>query len=952
MKLVIRMILTITLIVIKEVNDMRKMILAIAIFLLTAGIASADNYVGGIPLTTIKEGTVSGGVYFDSYYGTGNQVSYNPIAVDKTFTLPDFANVEWAMLLTTVYCGHMENNNPGWANVTFNSVVLGNESLNVPFVFKNNGGAGYVTVNDHVNRVTSDYMIWYDVTNLVKVSGNTASVHTQNLTDPASGSTVKFDGRIKLITLIAAYNDTSGKKIYYWVNKGHDVDSYNSDDSLGEDYIGSTSFAASLSGTYDARLTAVHLASIDGSYTFNANSIPSGTPQGSYSGSNTWDVAGFNPGGTNTMTYDRSDGFYKIALGILTAKEPAPEKPDLNVTGISVKHNDYTGAWANLNNTVNVTVVNNGAGNAGSFNAALYADGALVDTMPVSSLAAGASTTVGFNWKPLVAGTYSLRGVADPENAVDESNEANNESSKSQLVGYNGYIGDKPLTTYAHGTIKGNLFYTIGDSKYGGKLYPKPSFPPGADPNYTVNFAVTIPGGTTIKFARLYSYWTWSATGTTGKYPVMKLTFDGTEISPEATYDDRKGWGSSYDYPTGTWAYDLTSLVTGSGSHIAVVRNTDTDANAYFCMDGIGLLVVYEDANGKEVEYWINEGADILSTMGSSGGLTPNEATSSSIFSGPIDLSSVEGARLWTVVQSAGHPGTKLLFNDMNWSGVYDGTPYSDLDIDEERDVKAHLVSADNIAKFESPDKSDNGGDYLTPSNAFLVINYTLPTEPDFSISISPSSASIVKGGSASANVNVTSILGYDENVTLVASGIPLNATISFTPEKGKPTYSSTMLVSTNDTTPVGSYPITITGMGDDAKVRSTIFTLKVAEAAARGGNASVSLRTNIIPALAIEVSPSSIDFGELSPGETSGGSSLTVMNKGGYSISVSAEVTDNAEDLFVDGALLNNELWSLYNSVIPKSGDDKPVAKLHVPEDYAGAGSKEGTMMFWAQKS
>jgi hypothetical protein len=116
--------------------------------------------------------------------------------------------------------------------------------------------------------------------------------------------------------------------------------------------------------------------------------------------------------------------------------------------------------------------------------------------------------------------------------------------------------------------------------------------------------------------------------------------------------------------------------------------------------------------------------------------------------------------------------------------------------------------------------------------------------------------------------------------------------------------------------------------------------------------NASVSLRTNIIPAIAIEVSPSSINFGELSPGETSVGSSITVRNNGGFSINVSTEVTDSSEDLFVDGALLNDELWSLYSAVIPKSGNDMPVAKLHVPDDYAGAGSKEGHMMFWAKKS
>ncbi len=294
-----------------------KLIMALLVFSLMISAASADNYVGGIPLTTLEEGTVSGGVYFDSYYGTGSQVNYNPITIDKTFTLPDHTEIEWAMLLTTVYCGHMQNNYQGTADITFNGAVLGNETLNVPFVFKDDGGAGYVTVNDHVVRVTSDYMMWYDVTDLVQAGENTASVHTEQIDST-------FDGRIKLITLIAAYNDGSSKTIHYWVNRGHDVDSYYSDENLGEDYIGSTTFAASLpSGAtiQDASLTAVHMASVDGSYTFNSNSIANGTPQGSYSGSNTWDVASsFDPGCTNSMTYDRRDAFYKIALGILTAE--------------------------------------------------------------------------------------------------------------------------------------------------------------------------------------------------------------------------------------------------------------------------------------------------------------------------------------------------------------------------------------------------------------------------------------------------------------------------------------------------------------------------------------------------------------------------------------------------------------------------------------------------------
>ncbi len=223
---------------------------------------------------------------------------------------------------------------------------------------------------------------------------------------------------------------------------------------------------------------------------------------------------------------------------------------------------------------------------------------------------------------------------------------------------------------------------------------------------------------------------------------------------------------------------------------------------------------------------------------------------------------------------------------------------------------------------------------------------------PDFGISVLPGNASVIKGGSTSATVTLTSILGYGKNVTLSASGMPSNTTISFTPEKSKPNYSSTILLKTDNSTPVGSYPITITGTGEDAKVHSTIFTLKVTTTTGGGANASVSLGATIRPAIAIEVTPSAIDFGDLEPGGTSDGKNLTVRNKGGYSINVSAEVTDSAEDLFVNGMALNDESWSLYGAVIPKNGGDNAVVKLHVPDNYPGEGIKEGRLMFWATKA
>ncbi|MFV9629785.1 MAG: DUF3344 domain-containing protein [Methanosarcinales archaeon] len=576
----------------------KKIIIAILVVFLMAGVCSADNTVGGIPLDTVQQGEVNGGVYCDSYYFDGDQTACADQNIDKLFTVPDHSNVEWARLMVDVYCGHMENNYAGWANVTFNGDIIGNESLDVPYTFKEDGGDGYVNINDHVNRVSSDYLMWYDVTDLIQEGNNNAFVHTEDKKNK------KFDGRVIHITLVVAYDDGSDNTVYYCINQGHDVDSYYPPD----DYIGSTDFSASIPSdktVTNPTITVVHRSSEDGKYTFNDASIASGTPQGEYAGTNIWDVTdSFNQNGDNTLTYDRVGGFYKVQLGILTAE--------------------------------------------------------------------------------------------------------------SQEEEVNGYKGDKPLTTYRHDTTTGDLYFSHGDSVYGGKIYPDGT-------TYTVTHDVTLPDGATVEFARLYNYWTWSACGTTGQYPTMTLTINDNAVEPHAKYDDRKGWGEVYDFPAGTWAYDVTSQVTGSGTYTTVVTNTDTDSKSFVCMDGIGLLIVYNDPNGQQIEYWINEGADMLSTMDTSGDVTAKEATTTSLFSGSVDLGSVESARLWTVVQSGGNEDNKLIFNAAEWTEVYDGTPYSDLDIDEARDVKDNLVASDNIAKIQAAPVS-TGGDYLMPSNAFLVI--------------------------------------------------------------------------------------------------------------------------------------------------------------------------------------------------------------------------------------
>jgi len=879
----------------------KKIIIAIFVVFLMAGVCSADNTVGGIPLDTVQQGEINGGVYCDSYYFNHDQTTYADQNIDKSFTVPDHSNVEWAMLMVDVYCGHMENNYAGWANVTFNDDVMGNESLDVPNTLKKDGGDGYVNIGDHVNRVSSDYLMWYDVTDLIQEGNNNAFVHTEDKDN------TKFDGRVIHITLVVAYDDGSDNTVYYCINQGHDVDSYYPPD----DYIGSTDFSASIPSdktVTNPTITVVHRSSEDGKYTFNDASIASGTPQGEYAGTNIWDITdNFNQNGANTLTYDRVGPFYKVQLGILTAKYQGKTPPSSLLISA-----DPTTVIVGTPTDLTFTVTD-GSGPVESAGITL------------TGCATGAGTTCAAGTAVISVDATSAGTIT--ATASKEGYTSSNITLTAQEEEVNGYKGDKPLTTYRHDTTTGDLYFSHGDSFYSGKIFP--------DGTYNVIHDVTLPNGATVEFARLYNYWTWSASGTTGKYPTMTLSINDNAIDPDAKYDDRKGWGAFYDFPAGTWAYDVTSQVTGSGTYTTVVTNTDTDPKSFVCMDGVGLLIVYNDPNGQQIEYWINEGADMLSTMDTSGGVTAEEATTTSLFSGSVNLSSVESARLWTVVQSGGNDGNKLIFNTAEWTGVYDATPYSDLDIDEARDVKDNLVASDNIAKIQAAPEA-TGGDYLMPSNAFLVLN--IGGTPTTALSISADPTTVTVNNPTDVTFTVTSDGTPVEGVGISLSGCADGS--------GTTDATGVAVISVNATS---AGTITATASKDGYTSADTTLTAKEP---GQGASSSVSLSVEIKPVISFTVTPDNINFGDLSPGETSAAHTLTLENKGGSDFTVTAQVSDNPtkDTLFKNGLLLDSTAWGDYTISIDAQTSDTTDASLEVPDSYIGVGQKQGEIVFWAQ--
>jgi uncharacterized membrane protein len=104
-----------------------------------------------------------------------------------------------------------------------------------------------------------------------------------------------------------------------------------------------------------------------------------------------------------------------------------------------------------------------------------------------------------------------------------------------------------------------------------------------------------------------------------------------------------------------------------------------------------------------------------------------------------------------------------------------------------------------------------------------LVVN----AASDFSLSATPSSRTVVPGVSATYTTTITGVNQFAGTVALTASGHPAGATASFVPNQVVGSGSTTLTVSTNSSTPAGTYQLTISGTSG-ALTRTTTVTLVV----------------------------------------------------------------------------------------------------------------------------
>ena len=113
---------------------------------------------------------------------------------------------------------------------------------------------------------------------------------------------------------------------------------------------------------------------------------------------------------------------------------------------------------------------------------------------------------------------------------------------------------------------------------------------------------------------------------------------------------------------------------------------------------------------------------------------------------------------------------------------------------------------------------------------------------PDFTISASPSSVSVVQGSTGTSSISTSALNGFNAAITLSASGLPSGTTAGFSPNPiaAPGSGSSTLTLTVGSGTTPGTYPVTVTGTGGSV-THTTTVSLTVTSSGGGGGNLLVN---------------------------------------------------------------------------------------------------------------
>src|SRR5208283_2032168 len=146
---------------------------------------------------------------------------------------------------------------------------------------------------------------------------------------------------------------------------------------------------------------------------------------------------------------------------------------------------------------------------------------------------------------------------------------------------------------------------------------------------------------------------------------------------------------------------------------------------------------------------------------------------------------------------------------------------------------------------------------------------------PNFTLSASPASLSVAQGNQGTSTISTAISGGFNSGISLAASGAPSGTTVSFNPSTipAPGGGNSTMTLTVGSSTPVGTYPITVTGNGGGIQQNTTV---------------TLTVTAQVQPDFMLTVSPPTVTVVQGSAGNTTATTTLV----GGFNSSISLSAT------------------------------------------------------------
>ena len=632
-------------------------IFVLIVIVMASGTVFADE----VPaMSLVENGTVSGDVVI---------YSSNPFKESGSleYTIPEDVNqIQSVDVIVSTYSGSGAPTYALYSNITLNTVngleILGYEDLycdkdmaNDPTVYR---------INNHTTKQFSDYQSTFDITDKVKnlSSGDTIKISVENTKKEG----YNFDGRIKLIALVFAYDDADNDKITYWLNVGQSWTQ-----STRSNLINTKDF----DGEYDkVTFENIALSSYNAVSKINDKLLydPIIEKQGNYFIYDKWDITdSFKKGIDTDYSYKASSsGYASFKSVVQLLKIDKSENKVIATITPEYKNTIYAGVSNNLTLDILskkdidavVKVYNNkkllysnNVSLTGGNSLKLY----LIDTTirPVT-----ADTVNGKNNK---YENYSL--VIE-----DVSGSILNSTNVSYVVLYNGNLGKDYAYPKSSPTLR--EFDITGDVI----VLNTNDYSAAGDTARSDVYNVKLTG--TVSEALLYVPYNWDKIES-GDFKTWNTTFNGKTISPIASYRDQSNLGTYANYGYGLIVYNVTGLVVNGANTFKFNKNSGNVA-----VYPSNLIILTNNNKVKKTVYILEE-ADLLSKTNNK-----NLATG---FNRNFEITD-SNAMLYVFASGAQKGEGNIIINGKTYSDVWSGT-------DKSFDTFTTAVDTNNVnVYFES----------------------------------------------------------------------------------------------------------------------------------------------------------------------------------------------------------------------------------------------------------